>query len=56
MEDNKIVDIYAKYVQTTLAYILLHASKNIMNNKIEGVTEHGLCNVYIYIYILRRVA
>ena len=56
MEDKEIVDIYAKYVQTNRAYILLHASKNIMKNKIEGVTEHWLCNVYIYVCILGRVA
>ena len=29
-----------KYVQTTLAYVLLHASNNIMKYKIEGATEH----------------
>ena len=40
MEDKKIVDINAKYVQTILAYVLPHASKNIIKNKIEGVTEH----------------
>ena len=40
MEDEKIVDTNAKYVQTTLAYVLAHATKNIMKNKIEGVTKH----------------
>ena len=32
-----------------LGYALPHASKNIMKNKFEGVTEHWLCNAYIYI-------
>ena len=39
MEDEKIVDINAKYVQATLAYVLRHASKNITKNKNERVTE-----------------
>ena len=37
---RKVVDINAKYVQTTLVYVLPHSSKNIVKNKIEGVTEH----------------
>ena len=49
MEDEKIVDINAKYVQANLAYVLRHASKNIIKNKNEGVTERWLCNLYIYI-------
>ena len=49
MEDEKIVDINAKYVQATLAYVLRHASKNITKNKNERVTERWLCNLYIYI-------
>ena len=40
MEDEKIVNINAKCVQTALAYVLPHASKNIMKIKIEGITEH----------------
>ena len=49
MEDEEIVDIIAKYLQTTLAYVLPHVSENIIKNKTEGGTEHWLCNVYIYI-------
>ena len=49
MEDEKIVDINAKYVQTTLAYDLPHASKNIMKNKIEEVTEHDIMKRFFYV-------
>ena len=38
-KDEKIVDINAKYVRTTLAYVLPLASKN-MKNAVEGVTQH----------------
>lgn len=48
-EDEKIVDINAKYMQTTVGYVLPHALINIMKNKIKGVTKYWLCNVYIYI-------
>ena len=51
MEDETIVDIDTKYVPTTLTYALPHASKNIKKNKIEGVTEHWLYNVYIFILL-----
>ena len=40
MEDEEIVDIIAKYLQTTLAYVLPHVSENIIKNKTEGGTEH----------------
>ena len=40
IEDEEIVDINVKYVQTTLAYVLPHISKNTMKNNIEEVTDH----------------